>query len=158
MIAIPLVLSGCERLFACTYETRHVRAAGSVTEGVMEVASATVSVSADRGSLNVKHFQWSIRAPSLEGHVTSVVLVNSTQPAPILLDLPVREPITPFVYEGALTQRSGELSPALGGIFEIVAGNRAVFEITTDLPSRPLIRLSLTVTEKQDWYRPTNCF
>jgi hypothetical protein len=155
MISLPLALSGCQSLAGCKHEDRSVKVSGSVIEGATEVARATATFLDYKGGLNLRDFTWAVTATSLEGHITSFVLVNSAQPVPILLDLPIREPKPPsgygYAYEGTLIQRVGEATPALGGIFEILASNNAVLEIRTDLPSRPLMRLPLTVTEKHDW-------
>jgi len=55
-------------------------------------------------------------------------------------------------------QRSGEVTPDLGGVYEAVAANLGLLEIATDLPSRPRVSVSLAVTDKRDWFRPHNCF
>ena len=121
----------------------------------MEVAGATVDFQATRGtSLTI---QWQFRAPSLEGHVTSAVLVNSTRPVPILLNLPIREPKEPWGYQyayfGTMEQHWGEpTTPLLGGIFEVLAADNGVLELTTDLPAKPLVTIPLAVTQKTDWH------
>ncbi|MEX2109049.1 MAG: hypothetical protein WD802_00400 [Gemmatimonadaceae bacterium] len=155
-IAIPLLLSGCN-LGRCDYESRYLTAIGRVTEGIAEVAAATLTVGAVRGGLRWRDVDYRIRVP-LEGRVTSVTLILPQQPAPLRLDMPVYEQITPFEYAGGLSQRKDEQVPALGGIFEMVAAGGAVLEITTDLPARPLITLPLTITAVQDWYRSNNCY
>ena len=155
-LALPLVLAECGLIDSCTFESRYVGAGGNATDGVTEIAAATVDVSATRGSLNDKSFQWSITTPSLAGHVTRISLIRSSQPVPVLLDLPVQTSAQPSVYIGGLRQQPGETTPNLGGIFEIVAANDAVLEIITDLPERPMVRIPLTVTRHEDWRRP-NC-
>jgi hypothetical protein len=37
-----------------------------------------------------------------------------------------------------------------------VASNGAVLEVRTDLASRPVVQIPLTVAFQEDWYRP-NC-
>jgi hypothetical protein len=128
----------------------------------MEVAGATVDFDATRGGAKPRlSITWQFRAPSLEGHVASAALVNSSRPVPVLLNLPIREPIEPWGYQyayfGTMEQQSGEPTPALGGIFEVLAAGDGVLELTTDLPDRPLVRIPLTVTRKEDWTRPV-CF
>ena len=39
-----------------------------------------------------------------------------------------------------------------------IAANLGVLDITTDLASRPSVSVPLTVTYKQDWFRPNNCY
>ena len=157
-LAIPLLLAECGLLDSCIFESRYVGAAGRVTEGITEIAAATVDVSATRGggALNDKAFQWSITTPALAGHVTRISLIRSSQPVPILLDLPVQNLAQPFVYNGGLRQAPQAMTPNLGGIFEIVAANEARIDIITDLPERPAVQIPLAVTMHQDWHRP-NC-
>ena len=57
-----------------------------------------------------------------------------------------------------MIQRVGDVSPNLGGVYETVAANLGLLDITTDLASRPRVSVPLTVTHKQDWFRPNNCY
>ena len=154
-IAVPTLLSGCLLTGPCP-DVRSVSVAGNVMDGGMEVAGATVDLNARRKSFPPITITWQFWAPSLEGHITSAVLVNSTQPVPILLNLPIREPIEPWGYQysyfGTMEQHSGDPAPLLGGIYEVLAANNGVLELTTDLSSRPLVRIPLAVTEKTDWH------
>jgi hypothetical protein len=154
-IAVPTLFLGCILTGPCP-DVRFVAVAGSVIEGGMEVASATVDLQARRKSFDPITITWQFRAPSLEGHITSAVLVNSTQPVPILLNLPIREPIEPWGYQyayfGTMEQHSGDPTPLLGGIFEVLAADDGVLELTTDLPAQPLVRIPLAVTKKTDWH------
>ncbi len=160
LIAIPIVLSGCGLITSACHDERFVGVAGSVIDGGMQVVSVTANLHADRGLQPRLNFTWQFIAPSLEGHVSSAVLVNSTRPVPILLNLPIREPIEPWGYQyayfGTMEQRAGETTPALGGIFEILAAGDGVLELTTDLPAQPLVTIPLTVTQKADWH-PSSC-
>ena len=97
-------------------------------------------------------FFWQFSAPSLEGHVTSVALVNLT-PSPILLQLPIREPIEPwgydYAYQGTLEQRAGETTPALGGIFEVLAAGDGVLNYDI-FPRAPIEKNP--VGKKKNWH------
>ena len=156
----PLLCRAAAYLPDACHDERYVAVAGSVIDGGTQIAGATANLHANRG-LQGLSFTWQFAAPSLEGHITSAVLVSSTRPVPILLNLPIREPIEPWGYQyayfGTMEQQSGEPTPALGGIFEVLAAGDAVLELTTDLPDRPLVRIPLTVTRKEDWTRPI-CF
>jgi hypothetical protein len=157
-LAAVLFLAGCGGITgACTYETRVVQASGVVTDLQNDPTSAIVNVSATRGSLSWKDVGWSITAPSYAGHVTRLTLIETTTPTTALLNLPANAHPAPGQYNSSLIQREGETTPELGGIFEIVAANRAAVEITTDLPARPLITVPFTVEFARDWYRP-NCY
>jgi hypothetical protein len=127
-----------------------------VTDTQNDPTTAVVNVSATRGSLSWRDVGWSINASSYAGHVTALALIETTNPNTTLLSLPVDPHPAPGQYNSSFIQREGETTPALGGIFEIVAANRAAVEIRTDLPTRPSITLPLTVEFEQDWHRP-NC-
>ncbi|HMF88473.1 MAG TPA: hypothetical protein VK575_10360 [Gemmatimonadaceae bacterium] len=156
LVAIPTFLSGCFIITGSCADVRFVSVAGSVMEGGLEVAGATVDLNSRRRSFDPINITWQFRAPTLEGHITSAVLVNSTRPVPILLNLPIREPIEPWGYQyayfGTMDQHVGDPAPLLGGIHEVLAANEGVLELTTDLPSRPLVRIPLAVTNKADWH------
>jgi hypothetical protein len=120
----------------------------------MEIARAAVDVGATRGSMNARHLSYDITAVPLDGHIESVALTDATRPGVIVLQLPFLPQFQPATIRGVLDQRDDAPSPALGGVFEIVAGNRAVLEVTTDLASRPVVRIPVTVTMHEDWSRP----
>lgn len=160
--AIPLILSGCRWPTGlppvdCDLEQRYARVTGGITEGTTEVASVTITVGAVRGPRDFRRLTWMIWAPFLEGHVTSVTLINSTQRVPMLLDIPVYTPGQARVISGQFIEESGTSSPPLDGIFEIVSTNRAAIELTTDLADQPLITIPLTVEEMMDWFRDDRC-
>ena len=156
LAALPLYISGCALISGrCTYETRYVMAEGRVMDGAMVVANGSLQIAATRGSQNNRTLNWTIAASSLDEHITAVRLVESTDPTKTLLDLAIfRHPSLPGTILGGEHQESDDPSPALGGIFEIVRGNRAVFEIATDLPDRPRVNIPLTVVQTEDWTRP----
>lgn len=156
MLALPVVLAECTLVDLCTYESRFASAAGRTTEGATEIASATVDVSGTRGSQQDKSFSWSITAAPLAGHVTSIAVVHSDPAVLVRLPLPVEAHPAPSLYAGGLVQYTGDLTPNLEGIYEVVEENRAVIELTTDLQQYPLVKIPLTVTAKQDWHR-ANC-
>lgn len=155
-LALPLYMSGCGLISGrCTYETRHVLADGAVMNGAMVEANGSLHVGGTRGSLNHRSLSWTITTSSLAGHITGLRLVDSTDPATTLLDLPVTyHPSSPETILGDVRQEADASSPALGGIFEIVRSNRAVLHIATDLPDRPQVTLQLTVVQSDDWSRP----
>lgn len=112
-IAIPLLLAGCN-IGRCDYESRSLSATGKVTEGITEVAAATLTVGAVRGGLRWRDVAYDLRVS--EGRVTSATLILHDQPTPMRLEMPVYEQIIPFTYRGVLIQRKDEQVPALGGI------------------------------------------
>jgi hypothetical protein len=157
ILACPLILSGCRSIFSCTYEERSINASGAVVENGAEIVRAGLVVGALRGSLEWKYLDPTISG-TLKGHVSSIAFIRSGDPASVPLSIPVDPPSSPLISSGSLMQRPGEVSPDLGGVYEVVAANLGVLEITTDLPSRPLVSVPLTVTRKQDWLRPNNCY
>src|SRR2546423_15470250 len=130
-----LLAMGCAYFTACTYETRFVRAAGLLIENGDTTVGANVTVGADRGSIEMKNLDWII-AGSLKGHVTSIDLVDAENPGAVRVPIRVDSPDSPLIAGGGTTQRGGETSPNLGGLYEVVAENRAALEISTDIPSR----------------------
>jgi hypothetical protein len=157
ILSCPLFLTGCGVITACTYEERSITAAGVIVENGVEVVNADVNVSGLRGGLEWKSFNRTIKG-TLKGHVLSINLIRSDDPAAFQLALPLDEASSPFISTGGMQQRPGEDSPVLGGIYEIFDANLGVLEITTDLPSQSRILLPLVVTFKQDWFRPHNCY
>ena len=162
--AIPIILSGCRLLSAirsdgdCGIDQRGVGARGIVTEGSINMAYGYISVSDVRGTENRRTVGWNITAFDVEGHITSISLVNTAQRVPALLVIPVVPVGPPHAFMGHLIQESGATTPALEGFLEPVAANQTAFEITTDLPDRPLITIPLTVETVQDWRRATDCY
>jgi hypothetical protein len=154
-----LVLSGCRLLRDgdCDYEQRGVLARGEATDGT-EVIFANVGAGGIRGSINSTSFRWDVSARGIETHITSIRLVNTSQRIPALVELPVTPTGLPFAFLGWLIQESGATTPALGGIFELVAANQTAIEIATDLPDRALITILLTVESHNDWTPSTDCY
>lgn len=158
--AILLILPGCRlpRDGDCGYEQRWVLARGEATEGVTELTFADVTAAGVRGSINQTSLRWNVSARGLETHITSIRLVNTTQRIPALVEIPVTPRGLPFAFLGRVTQESGAPTPALDGIFELVAANQTAIEIATDLPDRPLITISLIVESHNDWAPSTDCY
>ena len=159
ILACPLVLSGCAlaALSSCKWEERSVNASGAVIEDGAEIVKADLTVDAARGGLEWKSLDRTISG-TLKGHVSSIALIRSGDAAPAPLSIPVDSPSSPLISSGGMIQRVGDVSPNLGGVYETVAANLGLFEITTDLASRPRVSVPLTVTHKQDWFRPNNCY
>ena len=155
LCAILPIVDGCG---SCTYETRYVKASGFASINGVEVATAVVTVSANRGSLTWKDFDRLIEGNSLKGHVLSIALVSADNPGVSQLDVPVDDLSRTEISSGTMIQREGETTPNLGGLYEAVSANIAVLELTTDLPSSQHVSIPLTVTERKDWYRPDNCY
>ncbi|HEX6627343.1 MAG TPA: hypothetical protein VF105_05285 [Gemmatimonadaceae bacterium] len=134
-----------------------MRATGQLIENGDTTVGANVHIAADRGSIELKNLDWVIGG-ALKGHVTSIALVDAGNSSGVRVPIPVDSPSSPFIAAGNTAQRGGETSPSLGGVYEVIAENRAALEILTDISSRPTISLPLRRTEIQDWYRPRNCY
>ncbi len=159
ILACPLVLSGCAlaALSRCKWEERSVSASGAVIEDGVEIVRADLTVDATRGGLEWKGLDRTISG-TLKGHVSSIALIRSGDAASVPLSIPVDPPSSPLISSGGMIQRVGDVSPNLGGVYETVAANLGVLDITTDLASRPSVSVPLAVTHKQDWFRPNNCY
>jgi len=153
-LAIPLAVSGCAMYGRCTYESRSARAEGTVTENGAEIARAMADVGGTRGSFNNRSFSWDLTSQPLDGHIVSVALTDASRPGVVVLDLPFLVQFQPATIRGVLDQRDDAPTPALGGVFELVESNRAVLEVRTDLTSPAVVRIPLTVTHHEDWFRP----
>lgn len=158
-LALPLAVSSCGVLpsGACNYESRNVTAEGRVIENGAEIARAIAGVGGTRGSSNHRSFSWSIVSVPLHGHVVSVALTDASRPGVVLHELPFHDHIHPATTSGALAQPDNAPTPALGGLYEIVASDLAVLEVRTSLASYPVLRIPLIATVQGDWYR-ANCF
>jgi hypothetical protein len=161
---IPLFLSSCRLLSAitsdrdCGFDHRGAIARGTVTEGTIDMAYGDIGVWDYRGAENRRSVGWNILAFDVGEHVTSVRLVTSTPGASPLLVIPFVSEGRHFSIAGSLIQESGEATPALEGLLEPVTNSQTAFEITTDLPDRPVITIPLTLETSQDWLRATDCY
>ena len=153
LFALSLILSGCGR---CNYEERHVTGFNSVIENGELIVRAELRSAELRGALQLKTLDLSLTG-SLKGHVTSILLLDPANPS-AQFAIPIDPPSSTSISSGSLVQRPGDVSPNLEGVYAMIASNGAVLQITTDLPSRPSLTVSLTVTDKQNWYRPDNCY
>lgn len=156
LLALSQLVGGCGLIDACNYEERHVTGFNAVIENGELIVRAEIAVDELRGGLEWKTLSPSITG-SLKGHVTSIVLFNSANPA-ARFTIPIDPPSSPAIASGSLTQRPGDTSPQLAGLYEMIASNGALLEITADLPSRPSLTIQLTVTDRQNWFRPHNCY
>jgi hypothetical protein len=152
-----LFVLGCrDPTGTCSWENRSVAVSGRDNEAGTEVATGQANLFAMRGSQVWVELQWSIVAPSLAGHVTSIALVSRTQSFPDV-ELPFDGPAWSSYhaswsrYEGHLINPNSDLD----GLFEPMAANLAAFRITTDLPAQPVIMVWLSPTHSLDWFRPT---
>ena len=155
-LAIPFVASNCGLVSGCSYETRGVTAEARVTENGEEIARGLMNAGGIRGSENGRFLSYDITSTLLDGHIQSVGLTDANQPGVVILDLPFLQQSQPATIRGVLDQRNNAPTPNLNGIFELVAANRAVLEVRTDLPARPVVTIPFTVTLLEDWRRP-NC-
>ncbi|HUQ99997.1 MAG TPA: hypothetical protein VM166_11125 [Gemmatimonadaceae bacterium] len=113
--------------------------------------SAKINLSEQRESDPSKDLYWAISGPGLKGHITSAELKDAENLSGVLLSLPVGPADRPLISENAVSTRQGL---NLSGLWEVLSANRGVIELRTDLPSRALITIPLTVTDKQNWTRP----
>ena len=155
-LAIPFVAANCALISGCDYETRAVTAEGSVMENGTEIARGLMNAGATRGSENGRFLSYDITSTLLDGHIQSVGFTDANQPGVIILTLPFLQQSQPATIRGVLDQRDNAPTPNLAGTFEIIEGNRAVLEVTTDLPERPVVSIPFTVTQHEGWSRP-NC-
>lgn len=148
-LAVPLLLSNCLLLSGrCVYELRGVNTAGSFIENGTEIAYAELIEDEQRDSEPDKNMSWQIRGPSLKGHVTKIVLRDNSK---VYYDFPIADPAIPMLSNGFVRQSEGA---NLNGFYDLLGSNRAMIVITTDLPGRQTITITLLTTYKSDWNRP----
>jgi len=146
-------LAGCN-LGGCIYEQRSVATTGIVFDNGTQIASATVSELEQRDSDPDKDFIWTITSQSLAGHIQSMVLVDNMAKSVVLYTFTLTPGATlPIVSSGFVSQSDGA---NLNAFFDVLAHDRGLVLITTDLPGKSLIEMALTVSTKYDWHRP-NC-
>jgi hypothetical protein len=155
-LAIPFIASNCALISGCSYETRGVTAEAHVMENGEEIVRGLMNAGGTRGSSNSRSLSYDITSTLLDGHIQSVGFTDASQPGVVLLDLPFLQQFQPATIRGVLDQRDNAPTPDLAGTFEIIEGNRAVLEVRTDLPSRPVVNVPFTVTLHEGWTRP-NC-
>lgn len=152
IVAIPLIASNCMILSGrCLYELRGVVASGTVLESGINLAAAEINLGEQRDYEPDKNMTWSITGPSLEGHVQQMILKDNAANTPVLFNFPISDANIPPLSSGFVRQSDGS---TLNGIFDLLASNRAVVVISTDLNTHPTVTIPITVTRKDDWSRP----
>ena len=149
---MALALSSCNLLSGrCTYEIRSLEGAGSVSDAGDVLATAELSLSEQRGSLQSQSIYWLVLGPSLKGHVLSAAFKDGADLSRVLLDLPLASVDRPEISQGAVGSTTGA---NLGGFHDILVAGRGVIELQTDLSSRPVIQSPITAPNSGDWIRP----
>ena len=147
-----LALSGCNILSGrCTYEIRSIEGIGTASEGNVPLASAQVSLSEQRGSIQSQSIYWLVTGDALKGHVTSASFKDAANPSQILLELPLASADRAELTQGAASTGTGD---NLGGFHDIIAAGRGIVELQTDTPSHPTLQIVLAATNDGDWIRP----
>jgi hypothetical protein len=146
-----LAFSGCNLLRGrCDYELRSLQADGVVSNGDTELASATIGVSEERGSIQGQSILWLITG-SLKGHVLSASFKDGADLSHVLLDLPIAAAERTEISQGTASSATGA---PIAGFHDILASGRGVIELQTDLSASPTIQIPMTVTTSGDWIRP----
>jgi hypothetical protein len=151
-LALALAASGCRLLDfdSCLYELRGVEAAGTISEGGSELLYGRLNLVEQRDYQPEKSLIWQLRGAPLKGHVTSAVFRDVDQSKTLFL-LTLSPAPASDIGGGAASQSAGD---DLNGFYDVLAADRGVIDVRTDLPGRDSIRLSITKTFQEDWYRP----
>ena len=151
---LALTSTGCDLLSGkCTYEIRSLDAAGDVIENGSALATAQITLSENRGTIQATSMQWLVTGTTLKGHVLSAALKDASDPTVVRLDLPLSSVDRPEISQGATSTREGV---NFGGIRDLVAAGRGIVVLQTDLSSSPTITIVLVAHRIGDWVRP-NC-
>jgi hypothetical protein len=149
---LGLAISGCNLVAGrCTYEVRSLDAGGQITQSGAEFATARVTMSEQRGSLQGQSIAWLVTSTDLKGHVTSASFKNSSNPSQVLLNLPIAAADRPEISQGAASTSTGA---NLAGFHDIIVAGHGVIELQTDISTQPTVTVPLTPTNVGDWIRP----
>ena len=151
-VALVLFASGCRLLDfdSCLYELRGVEAAGTISEGGSELLYGRLNLVEQRDYQPEKSLIWQVRGAPLKGHVASAVFRDADQ-SKTLFVLTLLPASTGDIAGGTANQSGGA---DLNGFYDVLAANRGVIDVRTDLPGRDSIRLPITKTFQENWYRP----
>src|SRR5258706_1191570 len=149
---LMLSASGCRLLDfdSCLYELRGVEAAGTISEAGSELLYGRLNLLEQRDYQPEKSLIWQVRGAPLRGHVSSAVFRDVDQSKSLFV-LTLSSVPASDIAGGAASQSGGA---DLNGFYEVLAANRGVIDVRTDLPGRDSIRLAITKTFQEDWYRP----
>ena len=149
---LALAFSGCN-LFngKCTYELRSLDAAGQINQNGAAFATAQITLSEQRGSLQGQSIAWLVTSTDLKGHVTLGSIKDSSNPSQVLLDLPIATADRPEISQGST---SSSMGANLAGFHDLIVAGRAMIELQTDLSGQLTVTIPLTATSVGDWIRP----
>lgn len=152
-LGLVVSASGCRLLDfdSCLYELRGVEGAATITEGGSEFLYGRVNLLEQRDYRADKSVIWEVRGTPLKGHVISVAFRDVANPSKTLLAIPLLSPTITAIAGGSMSESEGA---NLNGFFDVLAADRGVIDVRTDISGRDSIRLSLTKTFQADWYRP----
>jgi hypothetical protein len=135
----------------CTYEIRATDATGQINQNGAQFATAQVTLSEQRGSLQGASINWLVTSDALKGHVTSASFKDSSDPSQVKLNLPLAAADRPEITQGS----AGSVTGAnIGGFRDIIVAGHGMIELQTDLSSQPTVTVPLTPTTSGDWIRP----
>lgn len=147
-----LAFSGCNLYGGkCDYELRSVDVAGQINQNGALFATAQLTLSEQRGSLQGQSIAWVVTSDALKGHVTSASFKDSSNPSQVLLSLSIATADRPEITIGTASSNMGA---NLGGFHDILAAGRGIIELQTDDASQPTVTLALTPLNVGDWIRP----
>ena len=149
---IALALSSCNLVAGkCSYEIRSLDASGQFNQNGAALATAQITMSEQRGSLQSQSIYWLVTGDALKGHVTSASFRDSSNPSQVLLDLPLASADRPEIAQGATGSNEGV---NLGGFHDLIVAGHGIIQLQTDDTSQPTIIVQLTPTDVGDWIRP----
>jgi hypothetical protein len=150
--SVAFALTGCNLVAGkCTYEIRSLDAAGLIGQPGAPFASAQLSMSEQRGSLQGASINWMVTSDALKGHVLSASFKDSSSPTQVKVDLPLAAADRPEITSGSTGTREGT---NLSGVRGAITANHAVIELQTDDSSQPTVTIPLTPGTVGDWIRP----
>jgi hypothetical protein len=145
---IAATLGGCSILSGrCLYELRNVNAQGAVAISGADSAFASVIVGEQRDYEPDKTLSWQVRAPSLQGTVTKIELLD--QKGTLQYNFTV-DAVTSAQLSGGFVHQSEGAN--INGFFDMLSTTQARVVISLDDGSA--ITIPLKNVRRDDWNRP----
>lgn len=149
---LALALSSCNLVAGkCSYEIRSLDASGQFNQNGSVLATAQITMSEQRGSLQGQSIYWLVTGDALKGHVTSASFRDSSSPSQVLLDLPLATADRTEISQGTTGSNDGV---NLGGFHDLIVAGRGIIQLQTDNSAQPTVIVQLTPANVGDWIRP----
>ncbi|HEX2722394.1 MAG TPA: hypothetical protein VHM24_05715 [Gemmatimonadaceae bacterium] len=151
LLVLPFGLHGCLILSGrCNYELRNVSVTGQLIAAPGDTLSARMNVMEHRDSDPNKTIDWLITG-SVVQQVTSATLRDNANSSRIVFSFPVTNAPRVTILQGFAMETQGA---NVNGIYDLLAAGRGFLRLETNVAGRATIDVPLTVSQREDWFRP----